>query len=284
MPFVQEYTQSLKYPGAEEIVDLAIYRPAGFVFVKCIYKFPVTPNQVSFLSMIVGLFAGWQFAIGSNGRLILGGLLLAVSIVLDCADGQIARLKNNGTALGRIIDGVADYVVGVAVFIGIGIGLSRFANELWTVVILTGVSSALHAILFDRYQSVFISIIKGETNSLIQEIEKFSSQLHAMKRERKFSPKIILTTIYLNYLSLQQKSEIKVENIRHDAESYRKEHARMIRLWSFLGPSTNRTLLILCAFLGRIDWFCWGVLVVGNCWLAVCIFLQKRVHKKSLVH
>ncbi len=42
--------------------------------------------------------------------------------IIDCSDGQLARLKKNGTHTGRIIDGSADYITAAFVFIGLGIG------------------------------------------------------------------------------------------------------------------------------------------------------------------
>jgi hypothetical protein len=55
----------------------------------------------------------------------------------------------------------------------------------------------------------------------------------------------------------------------------------MIRLWSFLGPTTNRTLLIVCALIGRIDLYLWIIVVAGNLWLAVCSIVQGRIHRKT---
>ena len=57
--------------------------------------------------------------------------------VFDCADGQLARLKKNGTRVGRIIDGLIDYVTAVATFTGIGIALSfnpEFGPKYWILV------------------------------------------------------------------------------------------------------------------------------------------------------
>ena len=40
---------------AEEILDLIFYRPLALGFVKLIYRLPVTPNQVTYLSLLAGL-------------------------------------------------------------------------------------------------------------------------------------------------------------------------------------------------------------------------------------
>src|SRR5450759_2325263 len=104
MSLLAEYKASLKNITIEEYVDLFIFRPLAFLFVKSIYRSSITPNQITLLSMLTGISAGVMFAIGGSTSVILGGLLLALATIFDCADGQLARLKNNGSYFGRILD------------------------------------------------------------------------------------------------------------------------------------------------------------------------------------
>src|SRR5271169_1636711 len=126
---IDEYKRSLKMPEAEEVFDLLLYRPVAFLFVKAAYCSPITPNQVTFLSMVAGLVAAWFFSTGS------AALFYAVANILDCSDGQLARLQNSGTLMGRVVDGVADYISSVAIFLSLGIGFARNADPQWLLVI-----------------------------------------------------------------------------------------------------------------------------------------------------
>ena len=45
--------------------------------------------------------------------------------VLDCSDGQLARIKKNGTSVGRLLDGIADYIAAIAIYAGIAIGYTN---------------------------------------------------------------------------------------------------------------------------------------------------------------
>jgi phosphatidylglycerophosphate synthase len=283
MSFAQQYRQSLKSAETEEFIDLVFYRPLAVLFVKLLYRFPVTPNQISFISMVVGVLAAWQFSEVTGMHLTFASVLLAFSVVLDCADGQIARLKKNGTSLGRVVDGIADYVVGVAVFVGVGIGLSRSVNEQWIIVILAGVSTAIHAIIFDHHQRTFIMIVKGEANALAEEISMLIARLGLKKNERRITMHVFLIRLYVLYLQLQHTSLTRSTMLQSDPEIYRRENSFATRLWSFLGPSTNRTVLIVCAFCGHIEWYLWTILVGGNLWLSSCFFLQSRINKQQMV-
>jgi phosphatidylglycerophosphate synthase len=64
----------------------------------------ITPNQISFVSFLVGLGSAAAFAQGDHPMLALGALLYHVSFVLDCIDGKIARLKGTGSAFGMWLD------------------------------------------------------------------------------------------------------------------------------------------------------------------------------------
>jgi phosphatidylglycerophosphate synthase len=274
---IEEYKRSLKMPEVEEIFDLILFRLAGFFLVKQIYGFPITPNQISLLSMILGMLAAWYFFVGTSAALVCGGLLLALSNIFDCADGQLARLQQSGTLLGRVIDGVADYVVGIAVFLGIGFSIS---SSEWLMVILAGISSAVHAMFFDHYQSEFISIARMDKSFLQMEIEQFTKEVQKMKVQQRDGIKVFFLTFYLKYLGLQKLFSTKSDVVRYDPEIYRKENFITVRFWSFLGPTTNRTILVLCAMIGWVDIYLWIVLIPGNLWLIFCYLLQRKVHLK----
>jgi phosphatidylglycerophosphate synthase len=279
---IEEYKRSLKMPEAEEFLDLIFYRPLAFVFVKAIYRLPITPNQVTVLSMISGFVAAWYFSLGTSSSVMAGAIWYAVANVLDCSDGQLARLQQSGTFLGRVIDGVADYFSSTAIFIGLGLGLALSGHSLWWLVVLSGASSALHAVMFDRYQSEFISTVRTDAAKPGpgQEVEQFTRELHRMREEGGRGVRIVFLKLHLHYLALQQPSAIGTARRELQPGSYRKKNHLMIRLWSVLGPTTNRTLLVICALAGRIDLFLWIIATLGNAWLIVCYVLQHRIHRQ----
>ena len=274
MTLREEYRRSLKMPEAEEIFDLIFYRPAAFLFVKGIYPTEITPNQITTLSLIAALLAAWQFG---TIHLATGAALYALANILDCADGQLARLKKNGTLLGRVFDGAFDYLASIAIFIGIGI--SAAGMNQWWLVGLTGLSSGMHALFFDHYQNEFISIVRSERNFLEREMETFSQEIASSKRGIRRS----MLQLYLRYLGIQRKANTGEENPVFDPPVYRRKNSPMIRCWSFLGPTTNRTILIISALFGHIEYYLWTITAAGNLWLVFCFSLQRQIHKQLAV-
>ncbi|MBI1803599.1 MAG: CDP-alcohol phosphatidyltransferase family protein [Ignavibacteriae bacterium] len=277
---IAEYQRTLKMPEAEEIFDLLVYRPLAFLFVKFIYRTPITPNQVTILSAIAGLVAAWMFSLGAATALIWGALWYAIANVLDCADGQLARLQQSGTLLGRVVDGVADYISGVAIFLGIGAGLAASGTSARWLVAAAGISSALHAMFFDHYQSEFISTVRAEQNFLEREVKQFSDEIEKLRQSGGSGFRIAILSVYVRYLGLQKFSSTKHSNAAIDPILYKMKNAMMIRFWSFLGPTTNRTLLISCALVGNVQVYLWCIIVAGNVWLLISYLLQRRIHRK----
>jgi len=76
---------------------------------------PLTPNQWTLLSVIIALGAGVSIAITLN--IFLGLALFALAGLCDIIDGAVARARNETSALGGFIDGVADrFVEGIFLF------------------------------------------------------------------------------------------------------------------------------------------------------------------------
>ncbi len=261
----ETYRRSLKMTEAEELFDLFFYRPIAYMLVVPLSKTPITPNQVTILSLLAGLIAAYYFSIGVASALMFAAVWYTLANILDCADGQLARIKKNGTPLGRLVDGIADYISSIAIFLGIGFGLDAQGNSQWLFVVAAGISSALHAMKFDEVQGAYIADAKGEQGVTEKEITAYS-QLVILEPS---SLKRIMIRLYLNYLLFQQKTG------NSTSRRQKPKTINSVRLWSWLGPTTNRTLLIICALLGNLEIYLWVVIMVGNLWLLFCMLLQK---------
>ncbi len=108
--------------NTDGIVDRFLNRPLGRHLSKILIHSPFSPNQVSIVSTLVGILSGWFFA---GGYFISGAFLLQLSAIIDCVDGDLARVLYKESRLGKWLDLVGDQFVHIAVFAGIGFGLAR---------------------------------------------------------------------------------------------------------------------------------------------------------------
>ena len=94
-----------------------VLRPA----VACLTATPVTPDALTALRLATGLGAAGCFAAGP-GWLGLGAGLFLASMLLDRADGELARRTGRFSRIGPRFDLVSDCVSTMAAFVGLGIG------------------------------------------------------------------------------------------------------------------------------------------------------------------
>src|SRR5208283_3466428 len=91
----------------------------------------ITPNQMSLVSIAVGLCAG-PFFLSSRPLLqTLGALLFLAHSILDGCDGELARLKFQQSHLGGVLDFWGDNVVHVVIFACMAVGWSLAAGAAW---------------------------------------------------------------------------------------------------------------------------------------------------------
>ncbi len=94
-----------------------VCRPPAAVVVYALKGTPITPNQVTFLSALVAAGAGAMFALlPGHLWLIAAALVFELSFVLDCADGQLARLRKMASPLGHLLDFLMDELKAMLIF------------------------------------------------------------------------------------------------------------------------------------------------------------------------
>ena len=109
----------------------------------------MTPNQVTLISIAIGVLAAACFATAERWGMVAGAVLVYFAFVFDCVDGQLARYTRQFSKLGAWLDSIFDRAKEYVVFAGLAIGASRTGDPVW---LLAGAALALqtsrHAIDF----------------------------------------------------------------------------------------------------------------------------------------
>jgi archaetidylinositol phosphate synthase len=85
----------------------------------------LTPNQITTIRLATGLVASIIFAQGTYVWMVLGGVVFLFSMLLDRADGELARQTGKMSLTGHRYDLAADGIASIATFVGLGIGLAH---------------------------------------------------------------------------------------------------------------------------------------------------------------
>lgn len=94
-------------------------------------KIGATPNQVTIVSFLIGLYSAYSFSRGEFLHTLLGAVLLQVSIIVDCVDGELARYTRKFSKLGAWLDAVTDRVKEYLVYLGLAYGAAKSGENLW---------------------------------------------------------------------------------------------------------------------------------------------------------
>ena len=124
--------------------DTWIHRVARACVAAPLAGTPVTPNHLTALRLVLGLASAAAFAGGERGLVLAGCAAFLVSMLLDRADGELARLTGRTSRLGHVFDVAADAVCDCLVLVAVGIGARHGMFGEWAIAMgaLAGVSAA----------------------------------------------------------------------------------------------------------------------------------------------
>jgi hypothetical protein len=206
--FWAAYWKSLKPLAVEEPIDVWVHRPLAYVLTKLLYPTPVSPNLVTFISILFGIAAGISLVWPFPGHMVVAGAMIFWSAIFDCADGQLARMRGTSSAFGRMLDGVADLVVSVAAVGGSTWAIwTKFSDTPWlgscavALAIATIVTGSFHTGMYDHFKNVYLRL----TSPTFKEGEDYEDALERRRTNGKQGNFLARAAwpIYLFYLKSQ---------------------------------------------------------------------------------
>ncbi|GAA4233807.1 hypothetical protein FHR32_005256 [Streptosporangium album] len=97
----------------------------------------LTPNQVTLISIALGVAAAACFATGARAGMVAGGVLIYFAFVFDCVDGQVARYARKFGVLGAWLDATFDRFKEYVVFAGLAVGAAvSGVGDVWTLALI----------------------------------------------------------------------------------------------------------------------------------------------------
>jgi phosphatidylglycerophosphate synthase len=109
-------------------LDRALHRRLSRPVTRAAVALGITPNQLSVLSLLVGLLAAWCFWRGTAAAALAGLLVYVAAVVLDHADGEVARLTLTESRVGEWLDILVDTVVHAALVMAMGLTAQRLVG------------------------------------------------------------------------------------------------------------------------------------------------------------
>lgn len=98
------------------IFERLYMRPLSKLHTRLLLDTAITPNQITVVTTLLGLAAAALVALPDRRMVVAGALLHLYMRVVDCIDGELARLRYQGSKLGSWLDPIGD-AIGMAAFI-----------------------------------------------------------------------------------------------------------------------------------------------------------------------
>lgn len=159
----------------DSLMDRLVTRSISRHLTRMFLATPLTPNQITIFSLMLGLISAWCFSQGNRMMDLSASALLLLSAWIDCTDGEIARLKCMESKLGGQLDILSDNLVHFAVFFGIGMGLYHSTGN--SLHILAGGFAVLGSLISFVLLSSSVIQKKSQANAGGSQNKNFADQL-----------------------------------------------------------------------------------------------------------
>ena len=212
--FRQLLKETIKSKDTEEWLDIYFTRPVGLAVALMCRKLGIHPNTVTIISLFIGAAGGAMFYFRDLWCNVVGVLLLVSANILDSTDGQLARLTGQKTLLGRILDGFAENVWFVVIYLAI---IFRLWNQpipglpvLWTywAFILAAVAGCLshspQCLLSDYYRQIHLFFLNGKKGAELDSFQNQQALYDALPKSASIGERAF-QMLYVNYCKQQEK-------------------------------------------------------------------------------
>lgn len=198
-----DYLASLKSIETENYIDRIFYRPLGFKIATRLQHTGITPNAITIISIFIGVAGALLFYFNNNLLLTLAGIVgLIVANILDCVDGQLARLTGIKSKIGRILDGMGGYFWFLTIYIALATHLYQHSQQGWVygLVVLSCLSHSLQAAVTDYYKTLHLYFISSDAGKELDTVAAIRQRLQTATGITR-----LFTTLYLYYTIIQHK-------------------------------------------------------------------------------
>jgi hypothetical protein len=304
--FLSLYLKSLKPFYTEELIVFFLYRPLSFLLAYSVFKLPVSPNFITILRSIGGVTAGILFAQGNYESVALGAILLFISNIFDCSDGQLARMRGTSSWIGTTLDGIGDFTAVFSIYTGTAVGLSLSMPEVgawWFLVCILALASlVVHISGFGLFRFEFINFTMERYPEDLKTLdEQKEEQRAARAAHAPPSSKLLIALQYVQVIPIEILSLIvfpkgyrgykrwfKRTGARNeDAKkifkaNYKESNKRILQGFGSISTLSNLSVFIVAGLFGHLEWALFMIIFGFNTAFAILLAIQRWSFKKQL--
>lgn len=281
----------------EEAIDIYFYRPLGYAVAVACRGLRITPNTVTILSIVIGVAGGHLLYYRDVAVNVWGFMLWVVADVLDSTDGQLARMTNQKSRLGRILDGLATNLIFLSMYGHLLARMVAGGGSPWlcVLVLASAFSHSVQSAIADYYRNAYLKFVVDPERSELEgpadvraEYEAISYSEHPI---RKF-----LLRIYLNYTVEQEIFTKTFQELQSRVnqqfghvlptwfvEEYSRLNKPLMKYYALLVTNTRVIIMAVCVLIDHVQWYFWAEAFALNAVMLGVTLYQGRLNK-GLLH
>lgn len=295
----EEIKKTLKSADTEETIDIYFYRPIGYYWALLAKKLHITPNMITIASIFIGAFGAILFYYPSLKLNVIGMVLLVLANSFDSADGQLARMTNNKTKLGRILDGLAGNVWFILIYVMLVLrllnqGFMGLSNVwIWLFGIAAGGSHIIHAAMADYYRNIHLFFMSHGKDGEFDNSKQVTKDYKSLSWGKNFINKVMLAfyrnytieqeTLTPNFQKFMTKLNEKYPDKNYPSELYDEFRAKskpLMKFTNILQFNTRVLFLFFCLFINQPFFYFLFDIIVLNSIMIYMIYRHERISKE----
>ena len=245
--------------GNKRVIDLSDWgRPLARMVAKRLKNKPISVIQVTNLHLLLTIYCSWLIL---NGSTVVACALLVIKGVIDAVDGELARIRNKPSHVGRYWDTIADSIGLILIMCSFGI-LLEWDALITSLIIL---ATLFQYSLFNHYSIAMRTLSSGDTTSRIDESTK--PVAYPWEKQRTVD---LFHSVYLLFFSWQD----RIISIFSGKGS--KSLSFEFTISSLLGFGFQSLAFLMLALTKQLDYVPHLILVV-NVAIMVIVLVRSRI-------
>jgi len=280
----------------EEVIDIHFYRPIGYAIALGALKLGISPNTLSVVGMLFGVLGGHLFFYEDLALNVLGIVCWMLGQAFDGADGQLARMANMRSRLGRVLDGLSDSFKFLSVYIHICLRLGLATGFWWVYVLgfLAALSHSAQSAFADYYRNLYLFFVVDPRKGEIDHSDVVSQEYDEMSWRQRPIEKL-LWWLYVPYTRMQERMSGSLDALKAAAtdrfgddisdpvkDEYRRLNKPHLPFYNALTTNTRMVVLYAALLFGSLWWYLIFDLVVLNAVLFAMRIRQDNTNRRMM--
>ena len=289
---MSQIESTYKSIDVEETIDIYFYRPIGYVIAKLCRALGITPNVVTIVSIFIGVTGGHLLYYRDMTINVWGIVLWVIADTLDSVDGQLARMTNHKSKIGRILDGLGGNIMFLSIYLHLFARMVVTYDIGWPWLLLCvlagGASHSIQSSLADYYRNAYLKFVVDPAKSELEGADEVRREYEATQFSRNPLKKILLRT-YLNYTVQQESLSKNFQRLRKLVASefgqnvpewfrdeYRTFNKPLMKYYAILTTNTRMIVMSVAVLINFVPlYFATEIIVINAIMIAVTMYQEK---------